>query len=220
MSSFDVFAVQVVEMYLAALGRVVKTQSIAKVLLLLDPAGRYLLDHAGRDRGKPEMGGNVCTICRPFDFVRFEGLERYAKRLAVLQVLHAGLIELAEQLQWGGADFERAFEICMKNRIEFSGHLVRSPLEHPHLPIMADIQFRFDDMKVHVDLVLLDKRRKVIAKRDVFCTLAHADVVRSLVGKAAWSPSGKSVRLLRLGPFRDAIEVDVSNEIAGYRKSR
>jgi hypothetical protein len=215
MSSFDVFAVQVVEMYLAALGRVVKTQNIAKVLLLLDPAGR--------DRRVPEVGGNVCinvcTVCRPFDFVGFERLEGYAKRLAILRVLHAGLMELAEELQWGTADFERAFNMCMEKRIEFRGRLVGSPLKHPRLPIMADVQFRFEGMNVSVDLVLLDKCHNEIAKRNVFYTLARVDVVGSLVGEAAWSPSGESVRVLRLTPFRDFIDVDVSEEIAVYRNS-
>jgi hypothetical protein len=128
-------------------------------------------------------------------------------------------MELAEELQWGTADFERAFNMCMEKRIEFRGRLVGSPLKHPRLPIMADVQFRFEGMNVSVDLVLLDKCHNEIAKRNVFYTLARVDVVGSLVGEAAWSPSGESVRVLRLTPFRDFIDVDVSEEIAVYRNS-
>ena len=183
MSALDVFAIQVVELYLSHVARKVRTEGTAKVVVVLRPATTHAVPSG--------HGADVLHLDWPFDFEKLNGSEDGQKKRILLDNLHNALLWLARTHRWATLPFEQAHSASLDAKLVFSGWLLKRPVRHPNLPVGANCYFEFVNDRIDVHAVVLAPRKGEVGRKHFYSTGTRYDAPRRLIDRLVWVSQNK-----------------------------
>jgi hypothetical protein len=182
-SALDVFAIQVVELYLSHVARKVRTDGTAKVVVVLRPATTHAAPF-GR-------GTDVLQLDWPFDFGKLNGSEDGQKKRIMLDTLHRALFWLARERRWTTLPFEQAYSASLEAGLVFSGWLLKRPVKHPKLRVAANCYFECVNDRVDVHAVVLAPGKGEVGRKHFYSTTTRYDAPRRLIDRLVWVSQNK-----------------------------
>jgi hypothetical protein len=192
MTPLETFAIQVVELYLWHASRKVRTEGVAKVLVVLRPRATT---------EQPRDAGDGRRVDWPFDFESHEKLADFEKRRLLLEQLRAALTWLALRHRWDTSPLERAYAASLAAGLVFRGRLLRKDVRHPKLDLRANCSFEFRNDRIIVSVVVLDGAGSEIGAEVAFSTVAAYAVVPRLIEGVCWQGHSR----VRVVPGRYAV---------------
>ena len=205
-SELDIFAVQVVDLYLRGLRRKVKTRGTAKVLIELHPCDRLTI--ASMYKGAP---ASPITLVRwPFYFDSLDLVVKAEQKRVVLDAVHAAVGYAATTLGWDRQPFEDARQGVIDAGFVLSGWLLPSRSWSPDRNAAVDFPYEFTDDAIPVSAVQFGRDRTEVARVPLLHTTPFATLKR-LITHVAWvgdsrinvrsqAFSGTTRMIVRLGP--------------------
>ncbi len=114
--------------------------------------------------GKFDPMLDVYCVNRTFDFKWYLALDPQAKKEALMQELHAGLLEIAEKLGWPSEPFDEAYQAVLADNLLYS-EFWKKPKWNKSRSMRGQVHFCFDIDRLDFHAVAFDKAGEEIARR-------------------------------------------------------
>jgi hypothetical protein len=127
---------------------------------------------------------DVVLIYQTFDFEHFFVLEdKYAKKKMLLEVLHSGMMNLANKKGWSISPLEEAYKLCIKYNLEYKWLRQDKYLLSPNRSYYGGIFCNWDIDKFEVSAIFFNKNKEEIERIKFYENEPH-DI--ELMGKMGW----------------------------------
>jgi hypothetical protein len=128
---------------------------------------------------------DVALVQRQFDFDLYWKAPKAERKKMVLDLLHAGLLDLARHFDWGADAFRAAHDRAMAVGLDNSGFW-KKPVHSPNRQLTAQVFYSFDVDGIDIFVVFRSRDSREIDRLLAVKTPPHDMYLAAALGRLKW----------------------------------